>query len=171
VIWLALLPTLAQAGPEVSVEGDVAIHGQVFVAPNLATQDAHTLGGPLIGVEAELRIDDLGIRPYLAVWPLPGLATLGALVVVHREMDPGTWYLGLDGGLAYAFRTPRVVGGPTIGLRRELEVGQLSSIVGLRATIGVGYDLSTTNDWVFLQSGRSVGVHASVVLTMRPTPL
>ena len=150
---------------EVSFEVDGAVHGQVFYAPNAASQQAHALGGPLVGAEIELRVDNVGVRAYAAVWPLPVLATLGMAVFKHQPIGRGTWYWGGDVGVAYAFGTPRMVAGPSIGIRRRFDLNQVSSVIGVRATVGIGYDLAESNDWVFLESGRSGGLHGSIVFT------
>ena len=166
-MWLlALLPAPAQAETPVRIEVDMAVHGQMFVAPKVeGGQSSRLFGGPTVGGEIELRSDRWGLRAHAGLWPIPFFAHAGLIGLVHFDAPTLSRFAGIEVTTGYAYRHPRVSVGPTVGIRGPWSVGQLGGVVGLRFSAGLAYDIGTQNDWVFLDPGATVGLHAGLALT------
>lgn len=170
-MWLlALLAAPANAQePESNparFEFDLAVHGQMFAAPAIRNgQSSRLFGGPTVGGEIELRNDRFGVRAHAGVWPIPLLAHVGLIGLVHFDTAGLSRFAGLELTTGYAYRHPRVTAGPTIGVRGPWKAGMLNGVVGVRLSAGIAYDVGTDNDWVFLDPGATVGFHAGLALT------
>ncbi|MFK7927647.1 MAG: hypothetical protein AB8H79_05640 [Myxococcota bacterium] len=166
-MWLlALLTSPAPADNPVRIEVDMAVHGQAFVAPAVeGGQPSRLFGGPTVGGEIELRNDQFGVRAHAGLWPIPFFAHAGLIGLMHFDTASLSRFAGVEVTTGYAYRHPRVSLGPTVGVRGPWRAGQLNGVVGVRLSVGLAYDVGSSNDWVFLNPGATLGLHAGLALT------